>query len=217
MKQIGRRCNKLYRILDIPRDADKKKIKKAYLEKAKIFHPDVGGDEKQFLKIQEAFQVLSDPYKKLQYDQTGSYENVTISEQTQVEQAANGMIASYFRKICEEKKEQIIFLDIIEMISQTIKKDIREKEKQVLLLNGGLRLVNDILGRTEYKGRKINIIEGVLLNVQEENEMAIADLKRQIKYLRAALKLLESYSFEPKMREMNPSYTILNTTSTSGC
>jgi len=61
-----------YKILEVDRSADQDTIKKAYKKKAMKHHPDKGGDEAQFKKINEAFQVLSDPTKKQNYDTTGS-------------------------------------------------------------------------------------------------------------------------------------------------
>lgn len=61
-----------YKILEVDRSADQDTIKKAYKKKAMKHHPDKGGDEAQFKQINEAFQVLSDPNKKRNYDTTGS-------------------------------------------------------------------------------------------------------------------------------------------------
>jgi len=60
-----------YQILGIPRNASKEEIKKAYRKLAHKYHPDKGGDEAQFKKINEAYQTLSDERKRGQYDQFG--------------------------------------------------------------------------------------------------------------------------------------------------
>ncbi len=63
-----------YHILGVPKDASQEEIKKAYREKAKKYHPDAKSsekDEERFKKINEAYQVLSDPKKKQAYDQFG--------------------------------------------------------------------------------------------------------------------------------------------------
>lgn len=61
-----------YKALGVARDADAATIKKAFREKARQHHPDKGGDEKEFRKINEAYEVLSDKQKRAQYDQFGS-------------------------------------------------------------------------------------------------------------------------------------------------
>ncbi|MEA3453076.1 MAG: molecular chaperone DnaJ [Patescibacteria group bacterium] len=61
-----------YKILGVSREASQPEIKKAFRRLAHKHHPDKGGDDKQFHKINEAYQVLSDKQKKSQYDQFGS-------------------------------------------------------------------------------------------------------------------------------------------------
>ncbi|MCX6745352.1 MAG: molecular chaperone DnaJ [Candidatus Parcubacteria bacterium] len=62
-----------YNILGVVKTASKEEIKKAFREKAHLFHPDKpGGDEKKFKEINEAYQVLGNDEKRQQYDQFGS-------------------------------------------------------------------------------------------------------------------------------------------------
>ena len=61
-----------YEILGVARGASAAEIKKAFRAKAKQHHPDKGGEAQTFKKINEAYEVLSDPQKKAQYDQFGS-------------------------------------------------------------------------------------------------------------------------------------------------
>jgi molecular chaperone DnaJ len=58
-----------YSILNIDVDSTNEQIKKAYRKQAIIYHPDKNnGDDKQFKKIQEAYDILSDSTKKHIYD-----------------------------------------------------------------------------------------------------------------------------------------------------
>jgi len=57
-----------YKILGLNRDASQEDIKKSFRKLAVEYHPDKGGDEEKFKKINEAYSVLSDPQKKHQYD-----------------------------------------------------------------------------------------------------------------------------------------------------
>ena len=57
-----------YRILGINIDAENEEIKAAYRILAQHFHPDKGGKHSEFLLIQEAYEILSNPRTKKNYD-----------------------------------------------------------------------------------------------------------------------------------------------------
>lgn len=65
-----------YKILGINKDASQDEIKKAFRQLARKYHPDVNLDnkdaEEKFKEINEAFQILSHPEKRKQYNQFGS-------------------------------------------------------------------------------------------------------------------------------------------------
>ena len=61
-----------YKVLGVDKKATKADIKKAYRKKAQEHHPDKGGKEAEFKKVNEAYENLSDDSKRSQYDQFGS-------------------------------------------------------------------------------------------------------------------------------------------------
>lgn len=64
-----------YEVLGVSKGAGDDEIKKAYRQKAKMYHPDLNPDdptaEQKFKEANEAYEVLSDPDKKARYDQFG--------------------------------------------------------------------------------------------------------------------------------------------------
>ncbi len=64
----------LYETLEITENSSADEIKKAYRKLARKYHPDVNKDpqaEEKFKEINAAYEVLSNPEKKQQYDQHG--------------------------------------------------------------------------------------------------------------------------------------------------
>ncbi len=64
-----------YKILGVTKDIPQKDVKKAYLKRAKQFHPDLHPDDPKakakFQALNEAYDVLNDPEKRKKYDQYG--------------------------------------------------------------------------------------------------------------------------------------------------
>lgn len=74
-----------YKILGVEKNASVDEIKRAYRRLAQQYHPDKGGDPAKFKEVNEAYQVLSDPQKRSQYDRFG-----TTFEQAQAQGGFSG-------------------------------------------------------------------------------------------------------------------------------
>src|SRR4051812_18914167 len=65
----------LYELLGVERSASADEIKRAFRKLARQHHPDVSSApdaEQRFKEINLAYEVLSDPQKRAQYDQFGT-------------------------------------------------------------------------------------------------------------------------------------------------
>jgi len=64
-----------YKILGVDKNIPQKDVKKAYIKRAKQFHPDLHPDDPKakakFQALNEAYDVIGDPEKRKKYDQYG--------------------------------------------------------------------------------------------------------------------------------------------------
>lgn len=62
-----------YHTLGVNKSSSQQDIKKAYYKLVKQNHPDRGGSQRKIQEINEAYETLSDPRKKSEYDQSFSF------------------------------------------------------------------------------------------------------------------------------------------------
>ncbi len=75
---MATRARNFYEVLGVSKTASPEEIKKAYRKLARLYHPDTNAGDKEaeerFKEIQGAYDVLSEPEKRKQYDAFGSAE-----------------------------------------------------------------------------------------------------------------------------------------------
>jgi hypothetical protein len=59
-----------YQMLGVSRDASRSSIKSAYRAKARVVHPDLGGNAEAFAALHDAYQALVDPVRRAAYDRS---------------------------------------------------------------------------------------------------------------------------------------------------
>ncbi|MFX0074562.1 MAG: DnaJ domain-containing protein [Candidatus Hermodarchaeota archaeon] len=97
-----------YEILEVEKDASEEEIKLAYRRLAKKFHPDLNQSDpnakEKFIKLHEAYDILSDPQKRKIYDQAGyNPRNIDLSDllwrynSARIREFLRQMYSNYYR------------------------------------------------------------------------------------------------------------------------
>ena len=92
-----------YEVLGISKTASEEEIKKAYRQLSLKHHPDRGGDAEKFKQLSEAYETLSDPSKKQQYDYQGSNPFETEINANDINDIFNMMFGEECMEECMEE------------------------------------------------------------------------------------------------------------------
>lgn len=95
-----------YDVLKVSKNATDSEIKQAYRNLAKQYHPDKGGDKEMFQKIQEAYNTLSDPKKRHEYDNPNIFDNIFEN----MDPFGGGFPFNFFNKNTKVKKNNTYYL-----------------------------------------------------------------------------------------------------------
>ncbi len=109
-----------YAVLGVPYDADSIAVKKAYRSLVKRFHPDCRPEdetaEERFKEIQEAYEVLKDPQRRLAYDTACGRRKAS----THTSRAGNG----------SPRKKARVAAEVVEDIFEFLKNKIDGQRKR---------------------------------------------------------------------------------------
>jgi curved DNA-binding protein CbpA len=180
-----------YETLGVNKDATPAEIKKARRRKAQAIHPDLeGGDESAMAEVNAAFDCLSDPQRRLLYDQTGQDGQRSVEDEVR-----NEILAAFADALGRDAS------DALKHARQVITGKQNEIKKQRSM---ALAAEKKLTARRE----KISVKAGDnlfhLLIDQQLTQLAnaIAHCDRGLKVMATALKALETYESSEKAQEM---------------
>lgn len=171
-----------YEILGVGKKATKAEIKKAFRNLSKKHHPDVGGDEEEFKRIQEAYETLSDDKKRAAYDSGGVY----VSEDEMEKKARANLIHAFLSALNGGLISNIY--DPFEVISTQIAKARTELNQKIDREREEIERYKDVHNRMKPKDSFFHIAIDGEIDMCERNIMMLeheleinAEMKRILK------------------------------------
>jgi len=201
-----------YKILSVAADADSETIKTAYRKLARKYHPDVSGHhetEEEFKQIAEAYEVLKDPNKRAQYNQSRESGEQADSQGDSGQQSPQspchqGRFSGFFSSIFggAQQPEQGVMAEDSSACSATSKGQDIETDLQIFLedtLTTTSKRISysfphrDGLGRTSQVTKILNVkipqgaVDGQRIRLKGQGAQGLGDAPPGDLYLRIRL------------------------------
>ena len=182
----------LYQELELPQDCSFEEIKQQYRILARVHHPDMGGDPEKFKKIKLAYEVLSDPVRRTEYDKTGNTQkSIDIRHR-----AMSDISQMFFRMMphFNPRGQGNILFDI--------KKEIQDSKQAI---KTDMEICRTFITNLELAKTKIrkktdniegdNIFLGFIDKQLESRNVELSNFKNRIEVLDDMIKILEEYHY----------------------
>ncbi len=183
-----------YALLGVFRDATPEEIKRAYFEAAQRLHPDKNeapGETEIFLDVQQAYDILSNPEKRAEYDESLAPEEKNLAPIVQR--------VSFSR-------ESVVRLNETQLIYALLEWKPRQNEREVDSPPLNICLVLD--RSTSMKGTNIEMVKAAALhlvrNLRDGDLLSIVTFSDRAELLIPASAKPDRWKIETKVRTILP-------------
>jgi len=180
----------LYDELELQPNCTAEEIKQKYRILAQIYHPDkaVFGDEERFKRVKLAYEILSDPVKRAEYDSTGQY-NTDLSIRNEAISRLHNMVSQYTNNMHPE------FDDLILKMKVDINQTEMGVHNQILTNEANIKRFLLISERIRLKQEGENIIKSFVDARIEQIKNEIISCNRTLQVFKLMLEILENYHY----------------------
>lgn len=196
-----------YVLLGVEREADDAAIKQAYRKLAKTAHPDSGGDEGAFAKLQAAYDLLKDPVRRKVYDDTGFDPQLADAKDLK----GLIMLETLVNEFILDEREPGSF-DPVAAMRRKLTDDILKSRFHILELERHRTRVRKHMDRLGKKP-ETDVLGSMLRARSQSIADAIRNAESQIEVIEQAYTMLAGYSYEldtlvttevPKIEDAEP-------------
>ena len=176
-----------YTELDVSVTASTEEIKQRYRTLAQMHHPDKGGDEEVFKRIKIAYEILSDPIRRKQYDLTGE----TTTTNAKDEAIAN-IVQILLHVVPNFNVDEDDLIKIAEAETKTmlelVDKDIGVTERYIANLE-------KVSKKLRIKTDGENILNTFIAHQIQQRKQELLNFQRRIKVCNLMLEILKDYEY----------------------
>jgi curved DNA-binding protein CbpA len=179
----------LYETLGLTPAATAEEIKKAYRSLAQKHHPDKQGDPETFRAIQAAYETLSDPDKRAEYDRTGEVPKSAPSLMDEAVTLLSQAIDLYLQQTDPDFTDMICAVtEILTLDGDKVKADLKKMRS---MMDKARRAAK----RTAVREGKSAVLPMILKHLEERFDRPIAEGERHLERVAKACLILEDHTY----------------------
>ena len=181
-----------YEFLGVEKDATQAEIKKAFRQKSKTMHPDIGGDQKEFSTLTKAYETLSDPDKRAFYDRTGMNQGKSFD----LHEAAENFIIQLFDNIIEDSM-CINGEELMNALYSQCRSRIKARQKDLQFISRTKEGYEEKVGCILKDGEEETLFDRIIKDKIQRCEEEISLAQVDIQTIELAIKILNGYKPKP--------------------
>ena len=192
----------LYAVLGVERDSTLAKIRAAFRTRAKDLHPDSGGSDESFAKLNSAYMVLRDKDRRKKYDETGEVDEKGVDNDLKI---LASMLLALFDSAVKEGLADRTELDVIKLMRKFVADVIEKKELEVKEINKELVAVKALAKRISSKDKR-NLLGDVIDRKRKTLESSLMQFRQELRSAKMLSEELENYSCLVEVAQMVGAY-----------
>lgn len=186
----------LYEELGIKKEASAAEVKRAYKHKAQQVHPDKeGGSAEAFNKVKQAYDILSNEEKRIQYDEHGTIDHTT----TTIRDDAIAEIANLFMQVINNVDFK--YNNLIEKLKSISNEQISTVAKHKESIAAIIERNRAIAERMNVKEGQENLFTRMLDADTATQNGKVAALDKAANVFKEVLQILEDYEYTVDQRQ----------------
>lgn len=195
-----------YADLGVSRAATPEEIRAAYRALSRRVHPDAGGGVEEWLRVRQAFEVLSDPARRDQYDRTGTVDGGGTDNSAAELLGILSNCLSAVLTTAGSRGARLEALDLAQEMREALATEVRAVRGQMDSATEAAEGQRALAERFTVRGRP-NYVATILLGRARQADATAATLRKRLESLSRAAEYLRGVDFrrdEPESLGFTP-------------
>ena len=182
-----------YEELGVGRNASTGDVRRAYRKRAKETHPDSGGKAEEFDRVRRSMTVLTDPFKRERFDNTGNAEdgpdNTRSNALQVIEKHISDLVSGYMSGRGDPRQ-----MDVVAHLKNCINEELKQQRASIKDGERIIEFLKDMSKRMTTDSKDDPLGHSMAAHIQhaERQKHAVED---GIASRKLALKIVSHYSF----------------------